>query len=122
MAVHHATLGVEAFGSHACVEVLDHLRGPVGGQHLRAEPCGREAQAAGPSGDVEERVARLQSGQPKSGRCQFGLTWCDMLVVKGSDRIPRLDGRGVLACCAVSCCRSVISGSFLRTFPDVEER
>jgi hypothetical protein len=77
--------------------VLDHLRGPVGGQHLSAKPCGRKAQATGPSGDVEECVGRLQSGEPKSGRCQVSVAGSDMLVVKSSDRIPRLDGRAVLA-------------------------
>jgi hypothetical protein len=64
VAIHHATLGVEAFGPHTCVEVLDHLRGSVGGQHLRAEPGGWRAQAAGPTGDVEECLAHLQSRQP----------------------------------------------------------
>ena len=81
MAVHHATLGVESFGLRARVEVFDHFRGPVGGQHLRAEPCGRKAESTGPCGDVEERVPGLQPGEAESGRGQFRLARCDVFVV-----------------------------------------
>ena len=76
MAVHHAALGVESFGRRAGGEVLDHLRGPVCGQDLRAEPCGRKGEPARPGGDVEGVVDvagdRLL-GQAASGVVPAGL-------------------------------------------------
>jgi hypothetical protein len=96
MAVHHPALGLEPFGGHPCAESLDHPRGPVGGQHLRAEPRGRQAQAAGSRGDIEERVARPQARQPKPVGGHLGFARRDVFVVQRRDRIPRLDGRGVL--------------------------
>jgi hypothetical protein len=76
VAVHHAALGVESFGRRAGGEVLDHLRGPVCGQDLRAEPCGRKGEPARPGGDVEGVVDvagdRLL-GQAASGVVPAGL-------------------------------------------------
>lgn len=97
VAVHHAPRCIaEALRADAGLEALDHRGRPVGGEHLRSKPCGRQAETARPRRDVEEPLARLKPDQAERLDREIDLLGSHVAVVALGDGVPGLRRRGVL--------------------------
>jgi hypothetical protein len=97
VAVHHAPLRLaQALLADTRVEVLDHRGRPVGGEHLRSKPCGRQAETARPGRDVEEPLARLEPDEAERLVREIDFLWSHVPVVAGRDGVPGPRRRGVL--------------------------